>query len=277
MRVLIIEDDPVSAKVIAAAIKADNVLLEPCDNGEDGLELAKLYDFDIAIVDLGLPDMDGFTLVRRMRNAQIKIPVIVVTATDDQQQKINALLSGADDYVTKPFDPAELSARLQAIVRRSKGLADSLVQIGRMTINLHARNVEIDGQPLHVTAKEYSILELLALRKGMTLSKETFLDHLYGGMDEPEQKIIDVFICKLRKKIAAIAPDAHNIQTVWGHGYVMKETPLDQRGVAEDGAEFVRVRAMDEDLEAILESELAREKGPGRITEVDKLLLALLP
>ncbi|MEO1016382.1 MAG: response regulator transcription factor [Pseudomonadota bacterium] len=277
MRVLLLEDDAVSAKAIEFAIRGDNVLIEHTETGEDALELAKIYDFDIAIIDLRLPDMDGCTVVRRMRNAQLKLPVMIVSAVEDQQEKVNALISGADDYLTKPFDPPELSARLQAIVRRSKGLADSNIQIGRMTINLHARSVEIDGQPLHVTAKEYSILELLALRKGMTLSKETFLDHLYGGMDEPEQKIIDVFICKLRKKIAAVAPDAHNIQTVWGHGYVMKETVLDRPGMAEDGAAFEDQRGMDRNLEAILETELASESHSGNLSEVDKLLLTLLP
>ncbi len=279
MRALVVEDDPVSAKLIQKTLGSEKIFVELCDNGEDGLELAKLYDFDIALVDMRLPDIEGNGLVRRIRNAQLKLPVMIVSAVTEQEPKINALMSGADDYITKPFDPAELVVRLQAIVRRSKGLAESVIQIGRMSIDLHARSVEIDGRSLHVTAKEYSILELMALRKNMTLSKETFLDHLYGGMDEPEQKIIDVFICKLRKKIAAIADGTHNIQTVWGHGYVLKDQPRENHGLAEGVAIFDEDgrNVQDEDLRAILEVELARESPSNGLSEFDKLVLELIP
>ena len=223
MRALTIEDDPVSARMIEAALRSENIVFEPTDRGEDGIELAKLYDFDIIILDLRLPDVDGYEVVRRLRAARVQTPVLILSGRSDPTDKVRGLTSGADDYLTKPFNKAELVARIQAIVRRSKGHAESLIQTGRLAINMDARSVEVAGRRLHVTGKEYAILELLSLRKGTTLTKEMFLDHLYGGMDEPELKIIDVFICKLRKKIAAITGGDHYIETVWGRGYVLKD------------------------------------------------------
>ncbi len=223
MRALTIEDDPVSARLIEAALRSENIVFEPTDRGEDGIELAKLYDFDIIILDLRLPDIDGYEVVRRLRAAKVQTPVLILSGRSDPTDKVRGLTSGADDYLTKPFNKAELVARIQAIVRRSKGHAESQIQTGRLVINMDARSVEANGRRLHVTGKEYAILELLSLRKGTTLTKEMFLDHLYGGMDEPELKIIDVFICKLRKKIAALTGGDHYIETVWGRGYVLKD------------------------------------------------------
>ena len=223
MRALVIEDDPVSARLIESALASENVVFEPTDRGEEGLELAKLYDFDIIILDLRLPDIDGYEVVRRMRAAKVKTPVLILSGKSDTMDKVKGLTNGADDYLTKPFNKAELVARIQAIVRRSKGHSESMIRTGRMVVNMDARSVEIEGRRLHVTGKEYSILELLSLRKGTTLTKEMFLDHLYGGLDEPELKIIDVFICKLRKKISTMTGGDSYIETVWGRGYVLKD------------------------------------------------------
>ncbi len=223
MRALMIEDDPVSARLIEHALKGENMVCEPATNGEDGLELAKLYDFDIIVLDLRLPDIDGYEVVRRLRAGRVQTPVLILSGRSDATDKVRGLVGGADDYLTKPFNKAELIARIQAIVRRSKGHAESIIRTGKLTVNMDARSVEADGRRLHVTGKEYSILELLSLRKGITLTKEMFLDHLYGGMDEPELKIIDVFICKLRKKLAEATGGEHYIETVWGRGYVLKD------------------------------------------------------
>ena len=223
MRALAIEDDPVSARLIETVLQGERILFEPTDSGEDGLELAKLYDFDIVILDLRLPDIDGYEVVRRLRAAKNQTPVLILSGRSDPTDKVKGLTSGADDYLTKPFDRAELAARIQAIVRRSKGHAGSLIVTGRLAVDLKAHSVTVDGRPLQLTGKECSILELLSLRKGTTLTKEMFLDNLYGGMDEPELKIIDVFICKLRKKIAARTGGEHYIETVWGRGYALKD------------------------------------------------------
>ena len=223
MRALVIEDDPVSAKLIETALRTENIVFEPTDRGEDGIELAKLYDFDIIILDLRLPDIDGYEVVRRLRAGRVQTPVLILSGRTDATDKVRGLTNGADDYLTKPFNKAELLARIHAIVRRAKGHSESIIKTGRMVVNMDSRAVEIEGRRLHVTGKEYSILELLSLRKGTTLTKEMFLDHLYGGIDEPELKIIDVFICKLRKKIAAATGGQHYIETVWGRGYVLKD------------------------------------------------------
>ncbi len=223
MRALVIEDDPVSARIIEATLARENIVHETARSGEEGIELAKLYDFDIIILDLRLPDMEGYEVVRRLRAARIPTPILILSGRSDPTDKVQGLTTGADDYLTKPFNKEELLARIQAIVRRAKGHAHSVIRTGKLVVNLDTRSVEVDGRRLHVTGKEYAILELLSLRKGTTLTKEMFLDHLYGGIDEPELKIIDVFICKLRKKIAAMTGGEHYIETVWGRGYVLKD------------------------------------------------------
>src|SRR3954451_22079780 len=202
MRILLIEDDATTAAGIELMLKKEGLICDKTDLGEDGLEIGKLYDYDIIILDLMLPDIDGYEVLRRLRAARVRTPILILSGLGELGHKIKGLGFGADDFLTKPFDRRELIARIQAIVRRAKGHSESLIRTGRLTVNLDSRVVEVDGQPLHLTGKEYGILELLSLRKGTTLTKEMFLNHLYGGMDEPELKIIDVFVCKLRKKLA---------------------------------------------------------------------------
>ncbi len=223
MRVLLVEDDPATAQGIEMMLRSESYVCDVTDMGEDGLEIGKLYDYDIIILDLMLPDMDGYEVLRRLRAARVKTPILILSGLNSLDDKIKGLGVGADDYLTKPFDKRELVARIQAIVRRSKGHSDSLIKTGKLTVNLDTRTVDIDGQPLHLTGKEYGILELLSLRKGTTLTKEMFLNHLYGGMDEPELKIIDVFVCKLRKKLTAATAGENYIETVWGRGYVLRD------------------------------------------------------
>ena len=229
MRVLLVEDDQSTAKSVELILRKGDMVVDTTNFGEDGLEIAKLYDYDIVVLDLGLPDMDGYEVLRRMRAAKVETPVLILSGSTETGNKVKGLGIGADDYLTKPFDSSELTARIQAIVRRSKGHAQSVIKTGRLEVNLDTRTASVDAKPLHLTGKEYGILELLSLRKGTTLTKEMFLNHLYGGIDEPELKIIDVFICKLRKKLAEATSGENFIETVWGRGYVLRD-PLTAEG-----------------------------------------------
>ena len=197
--------------------------VEDTNLGEEGVELAKLYDFDLILLDLGLPDMHGYEVLRQLRMARMDIPVLILTGADDPATKIKGFGLGADDYLTKPFQGPELLARIHAIVRRSKGHSQSLIRTGKICVNLSTKEVTVDDQPVPLTGKEYQLFELLSLRKGRTLTKEVFMNHLYGGSDEPEMKIIDVFICKLRKKIAMANDGETHIETVWGRGYTLRD------------------------------------------------------
>jgi len=222
MRILLVEDDLTAARGIALMLKAGGAVVDHADTGEEALELSRHYDYDVVLLDLLLPDLEGFEVVRRMRLARNSTPVLVLSGMARPEAKVKALAIGADDYITKPFDRAELLARMQAVVRRSKGFSQPALRVGPLELNLDSREVTVLGVPIHLTGKEYSILELLVLRKGMVLTKDAFLNHLYGGMDEPEMKIIDVFICKLRKKLAHAGAD-NLIGTVWGRGYMVRE------------------------------------------------------
>ncbi|PKR58201.1 MULTISPECIES: response regulator transcription factor CtrA [Thalassospira] len=223
MRVLLVEDDNTYADSIELMLKSEGMVIDTTDLGEDGLEIGKLYDYDIILLDLMLPDIDGYEVLRRLRDARVDTPVLILSGLTETEDKVKGLGFGADDYLTKPFEKTELLARVQAIVRRSRGHAQSMIATGKLNVNLDARTVDVDGSPLHLTGKEYGILELLSLRKGTTLTKEMFLNHLYGGMDEPELKIIDVFVCKLRKKIQSATKGDNYIHTVWGRGYVLRD------------------------------------------------------
>jgi len=225
MRVLLVEDDQATSRSIELMLKQEGFVCDTTDMGEDGLEIGKLYDYDIIILDLMLPDMDGYEVLRRFRAGRIKTPILILSGLTELDAKIKGLGFGADDYLTKPFDKRELVARIHAIVRRAKGHSQSVIKTGKLVVNLEARTVEAGTRPLHLTGKEYAILELLSLRKGTTLTKEMFLNHLYGGIDEPELKIIDVFVCKLRKKLSTACDGENYIETVWGRGYVLRDPP----------------------------------------------------
>ena len=223
MRVLLVEDDPTTSKSIELMLTHANLNVYTTDLGEEGIDLAKLYDYDLILLDLGLPDMNGHDVLRQLRLARIETPILILSGADDTESKIKGFGFGADDYLTKPFHREELVARIHAIIRRSKGHSQSVIKTGKINVNLDAKTVDVDNKTVHLTGKEYQMLELLSLRKGTTLTKEMFLNHLYGGMDEPELKIIDVFICKLRKKLSEATEGDNYIETVWGRGYVLRD------------------------------------------------------
>lgn len=228
MRVLLVEDDASTARSIELALASEGIICDTAELGEEGLEIGKLYDYDILILDLILPDIDGYEVLLRLRSSKVKVPILILSGLSGVDQKIKGLGFGADDYLTKPFNRGELIARIQAIVRRSKGHSESVLRFDAVTLNLDTRIVEVNKIPVHLTSKEYAILELLAMRRGTVLTKEMFLNHLYGGIDEPELKIIDVFVCKLRKKLADASGGTNYIETVWGRGYMLKEFPADE-------------------------------------------------
>lgn len=223
MRVLLVEDDPSMSRSIELMLTHANLNVTATDLGEEGIDLAKLYDFDLILLDLNLPDMNGHDVLRQLRLAKIETPILILTGASDTESKLKGFGFGADDYMTKPFHREELVARIHAIIRRSKGHAQSIIKTGALEINLDAKSVKVGGKPVHLTGKEYQILELLSLRKGLTMTKEMFLNHVYGGMDEPDMKIIDVFVCKLRKKLELSEGCGKYIETVWGRGYVLRD------------------------------------------------------
>ena len=186
MRVLLVDDDYAVSQSIETMLKKEGMIVDTTDLGEDGLEIGKLYDYDIIILDLMLPDMNGYEVLKNLRSAKIDTPVLILSGLTEPDKKVKGLGYGADDYLTKPFDKSELLARIQAVVRRSKGHSNSIIRTGDVEVNLDTQTVSINNKPLHLTGKEYGIMELLSLRKGSTLNKDQFLNHLYGGIDEPQ-------------------------------------------------------------------------------------------
>ena len=228
MRLLLVEDSDLEAETIRLILEAEGFTVDVAATGGDGLNLARTYDFALIILDVMLPDVEGHSVLRDLRDARISTPVLMLSGLAELDHKIRGLGLGADDYLTKPFERQELVARIHAIVRRSQGHAHSQIDVGRLTIKMSDRTAEVDGAPLALTGREYAVLELLALRKGATVSKDQFLTHLYGGVDEPELKIIDVFVCKLRRKIAKATGGDHYIATEWGRGYTLREPEVEQ-------------------------------------------------
>ncbi len=223
MRVLLVEDDQMMARSIESMLNSQGFNIFTTDLGEEGLDLGKLYEYDAIILDINLPDMSGYDVLKRLRNSKINTPILILSGLAETDDKIRGFGVGADDYLTKPFNKDELIARLNAIVRRSRGHSRSVIQTGELEVDLDSKSASINGQTVNLTSKEYEILEVLSLRKGTTLTKEMFLNHLYGGMDEPEIKIIDVFVCKLRKKLSKISGGIEFVETVWGRGYVLRD------------------------------------------------------
>ena len=190
MRVLLVEDDPTTSKSIEMMLTHANLNVYTTDMGEEGIDLAKLYDYDLILLDLGLPDMNGHEVLRQLRLAKVDTPILILSGSDDTENKIKGFGFGADDYLTKPFHREELVARIHAIIRRSKGHSQSVIKTGEILVNLDAKTVEAGNKPVHLTGKEYQMLELLSLRKGTTLTKEMFLNHLLAGWTSLSSRLL---------------------------------------------------------------------------------------
>src|SRR5215211_4778959 len=223
MRLLLIEDDPTVTKSIELMLRSEDIDLQATEMGQDGLDLGSVFLYDLILLDLNLPDMSGFDVLRSLRLGRIKTPVLILSGLSDIEHKVKGLGFGADDYLTKPFQSDELIARIRAILRRSGDQVESVIRCGDLTLKLDQKRAEMGRRVVGLTTKEYQILELLAMRQGTPITKDMFLSHLYAGMDEPEQKIIDVFICKLRKKLTEASGGRDYIQTIWGRGYVLRD------------------------------------------------------
>ena len=229
MRVLLVESNVRSAAAIAADLKADAIRVELATNGDDALYILRDYQFDLVLLNQRLPDMEGATLISRIRAAKHDTPIIALSAVP--QARLKALTAGADDVVELEMNRVELIARIRAVVRRSRGYSQSTLRVGDLTLDVDQHDVTAHGVRVPFTAREFAILELLVLRRNMIMTKEAILAHLYGGLDEPEIKIIDVFVCKIRSKLAK-AGMPNVISTVWGRGYTVKDITPDTLRIA---------------------------------------------
>jgi two-component system cell cycle response regulator CtrA len=232
MHILLVEDNDATAKSVQLILGGAGHNVTHTASGEESVELAEIYDYDAILMDIDLEDITGIEALRELRLKKNATPVIILSGTTEVETKVQALAAGADDYMTKPFHKSELAARLTAVVRRSRGHVDSIIRTGVIALNLNTRSAEVCGQAIHLTPSEYKMLELLSLRKNTVLTKEACLNHLYNGLSEPEAKIIDVFICKLRKKIAAASGGESQIETVWGGGYMLRDTKQQPEALA---------------------------------------------
>jgi two-component system cell cycle response regulator CtrA len=243
MRVLLIEDDSATAQSIELMLKSESFNVYTTDLGEEGVDLGKLYDYDIILLDLNLPDMSGYEVLRSLRVAKVKTPILILSGLGRHRGQGE----GPRLRRRRLPDQAVPQGRARRPHPRDRAPLEGPCPVGhhhrRSVVNLDTKTVEVDGARVHLTGKEYQMLELLSLRKGTTLTKEMFLNHLYGGMDEPELKIIDVFICKLRKKLANASDGKNYIETVWGRGYVLREPDFadDARIIDEQAALHIPV------------------------------------
>jgi len=221
----------------AAELRVRGMNVEQAETGGEALEYLRTYDYDAVLIDWQLPDTSGLEVTRLARQAGHRTPIVILAETATMEQRIRTLDLGADDFITMPCDPAELLARLRAVIRRHQGHARSTLRIGPVELRLDRREVTAHGQKLALTRREYGTLELLFLRQGAILNKVAFLNHLYCGSEEPEVKSVDVTICRVRKKLASAG--VHNlIDTVWGCGYILRTA--DGAGTADTPAEEAR-------------------------------------
>lgn len=218
MRILIVEDELKLQAQLAATLRAKGYVVDTATDGEEGLYFAQEYPIDLAIIDLGLPKLDGVELIKRLRAKDKTYPILILTARSLWQEKVQGLEAGGDDYLTKPFHPEELLARIKVLLRRSVGLADNSLTCGPIRLDTSAQQVFVNAQEVSVTAYEYRLLSYLMLHTGKVLSKRELVDHIYEEDDDRDSNTIEVFIRRLRKKLD---PDEtlNPIETQRGQGY----------------------------------------------------------
>ena len=225
MRALVVEDEPTLRLQLVTALREQGFAIDETGDGEEGLYLAMAMPLDLAIVDLGLPGKDGLSLIRALRKDGKSYPVLILTARDSWQDKVDGLEAGADDYLTKPFHVEELMARIRALLRRTGGWSDSIMQFERLSIDTRAQQVTVDGNVVDLTAYEYRVLAYLATQGGRVISKSILLDHLYDEDTDRDPNILEVFIRRLRQKLDA-DKSLNPIETLRGRGYRLALTRL---------------------------------------------------
>jgi two-component system, cell cycle response regulator CtrA len=259
MRVLLVEEDGPTAARIGAVLRRESFVCHAAHFEEAAREIGRLHDYDILLLDLQPPDLDGYEFLQRLRPGRVRTPILILSPRAELGKKINRLGFGADDVLTDPFDARELVTRIHATVRRAMGHPESTVRIGKLVVDLDSRTVMVGDEPVRLTGKEFGVLELLSLRKGAIVTKEMLLNHLYGGFDEPEMRIIDTFIGSLRRMLAAATGSQHYNETVWGRGYVLHD-PSD-RVVGHGSSQHWNVRRKAEMVAAIANGEITLEEA----------------
>jgi two-component system cell cycle response regulator CtrA len=220
--VLLVEDDQKMSDIVRRLLERENMACDCVSTGEEASQIGHVYNYDVVILDIGLPDTSGHEILNKMRRSNMNAPVLVLSGINTIKDKTKALGFGADDYLTKPFVPEELVARIKALTRRFSGHSAPVVRVGSVELNMETKNIFVNQKLLNLTGKEYDILEFLIMRHGSTVTKAHFLTRLYpSGIDEPEAKIIDVFIHKIRRKLGRVLGKSGPlyIQTRWGRGY----------------------------------------------------------
>ncbi len=217
MRLLVVEDEELIRNQLQKLLKQAGYVVDAAQDGEEGLYYGLEYSYDAVLIDIGLPKLDGIELITRMRAAGCTYPTLILTARGHWKEKVQGLEAGADDYVVKPFQPEEVLARIQALIRRSCGLARSVIEFGALCLDLSAKEVHLQGQALDVTGFEYKVLEYFMLHPGEVISKSVLTEHLYAQDFERDSNTIEVFVGRLRKKITL--DDKKPIETLRGRGY----------------------------------------------------------
>lgn len=218
MRLLIVEDELTLQQQLADALREQDYVVDVASDGEEGLYFGQEYPIDLGIIDLGLPKIDGVDVIKKLRETGYNYPILILTARSRWQEKVEGLEAGADDYLTKPFQPEELLARIQVLLRRSVGLADNSLSCGPIKIDTSSKQVFLEDESLTITAYEYRLLSYLMMHTGKVLSKRELVDHIYEEDDERDSNTIEVFIRRLRKKLDPEG-NLNPIETQRGRGY----------------------------------------------------------
>lgn len=222
MRVLLIEVDNPNTNYLRTALETRGFVVDVAAGADDGAAFARSYDYDLMVLDADFGRSSSLGALVRLRRVRVGTPLMVVSRSRAVESTVAAFRAGADEYMTRPLDADELCCRLHAIVRRTRGHPRSIIRTGRMEIDVEDKTVRVDGRPVAMTRKEYAILEALSLRKGAVVHRDALVERIYGALDQPCPKIVDVYISHIRKKLLRLCGEAY-IETEWGRGFVLRD------------------------------------------------------